>query len=161
MSEDSARAKKAMESGMKAHEECDACGFVTDVEPFERQGVFHRGQKKQLCALCAGTMTGAAMDYAYMERDLNTLKTICYVGNAILRACSDASNPVVVRHSCAEGRPIMSRYTPLGASVAMLRTVERWLTVLESDADEIDVVTHSEMLSQVREVLSQFPAVRS
>lgn len=47
------------------------------------------------------------------------------------------------------------------AAWAMLRTVEQWLAVLESDVDEIEVVTHGEMLSQVREVLSQFPEVLS
>lgn len=43
------------------------------------------------------------------------------------------------------------------AAVAMLRNVERWLAVLESDVEQIEVVTHGEMLDQVREVLSQFP----
>lgn len=70
--------------------ECDACGFVTTVKPYDREGIGHHGQTKQLCALCAGTMTGVAIDHPHMANDLCLLKTICYVGNAILSAVQDA-----------------------------------------------------------------------
>lgn len=44
--------------------------------------------------------------------------------------------------------------------IAMLESVARWLTVLESDEEEIEVLTHAEMLEQVRGVLADV-AVRS
>jgi hypothetical protein len=73
---------------MSEQKECDACGFATAVEPYDRRE--GTGQK-WLCQLCAATETGAAIEYPrdYVGQ-LATMQTICYVGNAILAAIERA-----------------------------------------------------------------------
>lgn len=61
--------------------ECQACGYKTEVKEYDIQG-----EKLELCELCAGTPSGnaAAFPDYYRENTTAILRTICYVGNAIL-----------------------------------------------------------------------------
>lgn len=73
-------------------EQCDSCGFETlDLKAYGNssyslgtrsgQGESH----KWLCSLCAGTMTGTAYEYPEQFRgEINTMRAVCYIGNAIL-----------------------------------------------------------------------------
>lgn len=70
-------------------EECECCGFETaELKEYDSNKNFpeKRGETKRLCGLCAGTMTGSFADYPQQhDRDLlYVMKTVCYVGNAIL-----------------------------------------------------------------------------
>jgi hypothetical protein len=68
-------------------EECECCGFKTSaLKEYQSLKNFPLDEKKWQCELCAGTMTGSFSDYP-KQHDPDTLcvmKTICYVGNAIL-----------------------------------------------------------------------------
>ena len=59
-------------------EECEACGFVTEVKEYPMQG-----EPKKLCKLCAYTLAGNAARFPeqYPYRDL--MMQINFVGNAI------------------------------------------------------------------------------
>lgn len=76
---------------MKAKQgDCDCCGFEgVMVKPYDIRRGAPMGSalgKKWLCALCAGTMTGNAHEYPEQYgREGEVMKTICYVGNAILQ----------------------------------------------------------------------------
>jgi ribosomal protein L37AE/L43A len=65
-------------------EECQSCGYETHLKPYEN------GMPRQtywLCELCAGTLAGNAVAYPGQYGEAGTvMKTICYVGNAILEA---------------------------------------------------------------------------
>jgi hypothetical protein len=51
------------------------------------RGFPHSHESRLLCQLCAGTMSGNAEEYPEQFRGHdNVMKTICYVGNAILQA---------------------------------------------------------------------------
>ncbi len=68
---------------------CDCCGFGPDVEleNYPRRGSMAQdGSSKELCCLCAATHAGSAIDFPqqYAPNVIDTLKTICYVGNVIL-----------------------------------------------------------------------------
>lgn len=66
-------------------EQCDACGFVMDeLEKYTRN---IDGEVNWLCKLCAGTMSGNAIDYPnqYPDRSDDILFAICHVGNAIIK----------------------------------------------------------------------------
>lgn len=68
--------------------ECDCCGFtgpVGGMRTYPRVG-FGAGATKALCPLCAGTMAGIYYDASHGSDVARILETICYVGNAILKA---------------------------------------------------------------------------
>ena len=72
-------------------EECECCEFKTaELKAYRSDKNFpqERDEKKWLCDLCASTMTGAFHDYPEQhDRDsLYVMKTVCYVGNAIIAA---------------------------------------------------------------------------
>lgn len=70
--------------------ECHCCGFETTLKEYEPNRIGTGGRQKPvwLCDLCAGTMTSSFDEYPEQhDRDaLAVMKTICYVGNAILKA---------------------------------------------------------------------------
>lgn len=70
------------------HAECWSCGWETlDLEAYPTAprpyDISEENKGKWLCDLCASTLTGSALDYP-THYDAPTLRTICYVGNAIL-----------------------------------------------------------------------------
>jgi hypothetical protein len=74
-------------------ESCDCCGFETTKIDFYKWNDFTNkrlpeNKGRWLCDLCAGTMTSTYDEYPrqHTDQELTALKTICYVGNAILRA---------------------------------------------------------------------------
>jgi hypothetical protein len=73
--------------------ECDSCHFVGPVKGYETfaPGPM-KGQTKHLCALCASTLAGNALEYPdqYPHRDV--LRTICYVGNVLLAAIQERNH---------------------------------------------------------------------
>jgi hypothetical protein len=76
-------------------EECEFCEFeTTDLKAYSNSPFTdNTDTHKWLCKLCAATPAGNACEYPRQyEGELNTLKTICYVGNAILKAIA-ASAP--------------------------------------------------------------------
>lgn len=70
-------------------EECDCCDYETAALESYRPNVGARSQRERwLCRLCAGTMTSTYDEYPEQhDHDaLALMKTVCYVGNAILDA---------------------------------------------------------------------------
>lgn len=73
---------------------CHSCGFKNvataeyphriELGRSEAFNIANLDKPKLLCQLCAGTMTGNALDYPSQYPNADVLKTICYVGNAIL-----------------------------------------------------------------------------
>lgn len=68
---------------------CSSCGY--DKNPVTPYVVYPMGPlgrptsvTRMLCDLCSQTMTGVAAEYPQYFRDPDALKTVCYVGNAIL-----------------------------------------------------------------------------
>lgn len=68
--------------------ECDCCHFSTDDLTEYESGPGERTKgSRWLCELCAGTSAGTYQKYAHTDHDTSeVLKTICYVGNVILKA---------------------------------------------------------------------------
>lgn len=73
--------------------ECSSCGFETEAlqsYPNHRtqydDAYTDESRRKWICALCASTAAGSALDYPTHYPEGTTLKTICYVGNVILAA---------------------------------------------------------------------------
>jgi hypothetical protein len=82
-----------MSTQIDQSEGCDCCGFETSKTQFYKWNDFtnKRGADntgRWLCGLCAGTMTSTYDEYPrqHTDQEPTALKTICYVGNAILRA---------------------------------------------------------------------------
>lgn len=75
-------------------EECDSCEFKTgELKAYESMRFDsmesytlpkEERPHKWLCILCASTMTGSALDYPLQYPDARVMRTICFVGNAIL-----------------------------------------------------------------------------
>lgn len=74
-------------------EECDSCGFeTTDLKEYP-----HRGERSRhspttmwLCFLCAHTPASNAYIYpSQYEGQHAILRTLCYVGNEILKAIKE------------------------------------------------------------------------
>lgn len=81
-------------------EECCSCGFKTEeLEEYGPTAFQKPARTKWMCLLCASTMAGNAYDYPDQYREnADVLKTICFVGNTILRAIGEvalgrATNP--------------------------------------------------------------------
>lgn len=71
--------------------ECCCCGFET--EALADYG--YRGDDpKWCCELCAGTLTSRAHSHPEQFRGQeHVMKTICYVGNVILKAIRESARP--------------------------------------------------------------------
>lgn len=72
-------------------QECASChskGIPLEFYEYFRVVAAQRGVAgRLLCALCAGTHAGNAEEYPDQYRhERNTMRTICYVGNEILKA---------------------------------------------------------------------------
>lgn len=70
-------------------EDCDCCHFDGMPLKWYRPNLMARQKEgKWLCNLCASTMTGTYYDYPEQHDgdSLTLMKTVCYVGNAILLA---------------------------------------------------------------------------
>lgn len=76
-------------------EKCDCCGYeTTALEFYDPPGFVGQNSKilwpkgKWLCWLCAATPASTHADYMmlYDGEHVDTLRTICYVGNVILAA---------------------------------------------------------------------------
>jgi hypothetical protein len=67
-------------------EECDCCQYETDA--LESYRSHSQADGRWLCALCAGTTTSTCDEYPenHDPDKVEIIKTICYVGNAILDA---------------------------------------------------------------------------
>lgn len=72
---------------------CESCGYETPhlknypIGPPARPGSLPRDEPRWLCDLCARTMTSVAMQHPNQYRgEVEGMRTICYVGNAILAA---------------------------------------------------------------------------
>lgn len=66
-------------------EACECCDFTTDdLKLFP--SAYPRTTSKWLCDLCASTMTSRCADEPQFYPNLEMMKTICYVGNAIIKA---------------------------------------------------------------------------
>ncbi len=68
---------------------CDCCKYenveLTTYEVFFASFLAKTGVKeKKLCALCAGSMAGAAYEYKDQYPDSTVYGVICHVGNAVL-----------------------------------------------------------------------------
>lgn len=67
--------------------ECYSCGFATaDLKSYPRRRIPSTDERKWLCGLCASTPAGTAYDYPEQYPDRASIKTICYVGNVLLKA---------------------------------------------------------------------------
>lgn len=63
-------------------EECECCGFeTTELTAYSR--TFKGVEVDWVCTLCASTMASRSLEHTLPEA--NTLKAICYVGNAIIK----------------------------------------------------------------------------
>ena len=62
--------------------ECSCCRYETEVQEYEKDNK----EKVNLCDLCAGTITSRLNEYINSHDTVELMKTICYVGNAILDA---------------------------------------------------------------------------
>lgn len=70
-------------------EECDCCGYQTEALTMYVQG-YNPVVESWLCDLCAGTPAGQTIPYPRQyEGEASMLRTICYVGNAIIAAIKD------------------------------------------------------------------------
>jgi len=72
-------------------EECECCKFKTsELKKYHSDNNWpqERDNVKWLCDLCANTHTGSFNEYPQQhDRDsLCVMKTVCYVGNAIIAA---------------------------------------------------------------------------
>jgi hypothetical protein len=75
--------------------ECESCGYAAPVRTFQHHepgGDFAKMVDVELCALCASTSAGNALEYPGQYPELNALRTICFVGNAILEALNKRGN---------------------------------------------------------------------
>lgn len=75
--------------------ECDFCGYEgIETKPYDmRRGAnatTENPEQKHLCDLCAATPAGSAYKYPEQFPDTDTLKTVCFVGNEILKAIEAA-----------------------------------------------------------------------
>lgn len=79
--------------------ECAACHFVTEVADYT-DGVL-RESTVPLCALCAATATGRL---PWFPSNYSTvLRTVCYVGNAVLTELRKRGNvDAYVKDACAQ-----------------------------------------------------------
>jgi hypothetical protein len=73
---------------------CDCCGFPGPVgglrlHPAERPA----DQSYRLCRLCDQTMTGLLSLAPRKDFQVDVLRTVCYVGNTVLRAIADGQMP--------------------------------------------------------------------
>ena len=70
-------------------EYCDGCEFETpELTRFESQPYHNSRQKLEVnwfCSLCASTAVSRAVDYPTQFPHADVLKTICYVGNALIQ----------------------------------------------------------------------------
>ncbi len=70
-------------------EECNSCGFVTDLKPWEYASGKHGGLDDlwmMLCDLCANTLAGnASVNPQFYSGQAETMSVVCYVGNVILQ----------------------------------------------------------------------------
>ncbi len=89
-------------------EECECCGFETAaLKPypetryrFSREDTSQRETHKWLCLFCASTMAGSADEYPeqFSAGHAGTiLKTICFVGNAILARLDELPSDAALR----------------------------------------------------------------
>lgn len=70
-------------------EECDCCQYPTAALGSYRSAVMAKSKETRwLCRLCAGTMTSTYDEYPQQHDSdaLQLMKTVCYVGNAVLDA---------------------------------------------------------------------------
>ena len=66
--------------------QCESCGFTTEVKRYENDLPSHP-REGNMCEVCANTPAGNAFLYPANHLDnADTLKTIAYVGNMILKA---------------------------------------------------------------------------
>ena len=71
-------------------EDCDGCGFHTPHLKFYKSSRHWKEPERRgkwLCALCAGTFAGNAVEYPeqyHDGQDASILFAVCYVGNVIL-----------------------------------------------------------------------------
>lgn len=66
-------------------EACQCCDFTT-MKLRSFPAAYPRTEDKWLCDLCASTMTSRCADEPQLYPNLELMKTICYVGNAIIKA---------------------------------------------------------------------------
>lgn len=72
---------------------CDSCEFETSelIAYPVRRNFPKESEPKWLCDLCASTAAGSAHEYPEQYGEsAQVLKTICYVGNAVLAAIASA-----------------------------------------------------------------------
>lgn len=73
---------------LQKSEECDCCQFTTTELTEFPMGLGSRtpNEPMWLCELCANTPASNAYQYPGRYDDHEVLKTLCYVGNAIIAA---------------------------------------------------------------------------
>lgn len=76
-------------------EECECCQFETAALSEYRPNVGSIDEgPRWICDLCAGTMTSTFDSYPSQHGpELHVMKTICYVGNVILKALATLKEP--------------------------------------------------------------------
>lgn len=69
---------------MKALEQCDCCKFPAKTKKYQKDSSRDNPSPgfMNICDLCAHTSAGNTVEYPRDNQDV--LRTICYVGNAIL-----------------------------------------------------------------------------
>lgn len=83
-----------MPGGSEESKECDCCRFPAshlNRTPFPVKVRMLPGEESVLwcCDLCNGTMTSNRHYYRESGEDSELMKTICYVGNAIMEALAE------------------------------------------------------------------------
>ena len=72
---------------------CDCCCFETGaLTAYRHESRLKADAQKWLCDLCAETEAGRMLDYpSQFEGQAATIRTVCYVGNVILKALKTRS----------------------------------------------------------------------
>jgi hypothetical protein len=63
-------------------EEYDACSSLVPIAEFDVHDPRRRGEKKNLCEICANSYVGRVVEY--IDQDSTVLRTIAQVGNQVL-----------------------------------------------------------------------------
>ena len=86
-------AEKDIASGKRKPDECESCNYETDaLRWYEVMDLTRQGFGHWYCGLYAGTLTSHSVEYPRAnEGQAEMMRTICYVGNAIIAAVNRAA----------------------------------------------------------------------
>ena len=65
-------------------DECEFCGFETELVQMEPDRFSERTEPFNVCELCYSTLAGTALKYPGQYENVHIMKQISYIGNRII-----------------------------------------------------------------------------